>query len=68
MESKYYKRSNGDYARLGRFMNISSPMFGKYYIDLQTVSRSHNDNGVPCGESKKHCEAWLEENGFIKAY
>lgn len=65
MIMRYYKKSNGDYARLGRFTaDIGSPLFGTYYVDLQTVFVSNNKDYVPCGESLEYCEKWLNEAGF----
>lgn len=64
---RFFKRKSGDYARLGRFdWNIASPLFGKYYVDVQTAYGSSNTDGVPCGESLSHCEQWLKENGFAE--
>lgn len=64
---RYFKRSNGDYARLGRFTNnIYSSVFGKYYIDIQTVFGSDNTDEVPFGKGLDYCEQWLKERGFIE--
>ncbi len=65
---RYFKRKNGDYARLGRFdWDITSPLFGKYYIDIQTPFGSNNTAEVPNGQPLAFCEQWLMENGFIEA-
>ncbi|MBO7735969.1 MAG: hypothetical protein J6S67_25595 [Methanobrevibacter sp.] len=64
---KYYKRINGDYARIGRYDgNIHSPLFGTYYIDFRTVFGSKNDYEVPHGLTLFDCEKWLNDNGFVE--
>lgn len=62
---RYFKRTNGDYARIGRFTwNLHSPEFGKYYIDFRDVTgRSLNDNEVPCGVSLEDCLSWPRRIG-----
>ena len=63
----YFKRINGDYARLGRYdWNITSPLFGKYFVDIQTPFGSDNTDEVPNGETLSFCEQWLKERGFVE--
>lgn len=64
---RFFKRNNGDYARLGRFdWNIASPLFGKCYVDIQTPFGSNNTDEVPHGETRSYCEQWLKERGFVE--
>ncbi len=64
---RYFKRNNGDYARLGRYdWNIASPLFGKYFVDIQTPFGSDNTDEVPNGETLSLCEQWLKKHGFAE--
>ena len=61
-----YKRY-GATARIGRFTwDIMSPLFGKYYVDIQTPFGSENHSDVPESfDSKESAHRFLTECGFV---
>ena len=44
---KRYKRANGEYAVIGRYTRLMSPLFGKYYIDWRRRTGESYNAGVP---------------------
>lgn len=61
-----YKRHK-EVARIGRFTwNVTSPFFGRWYIDIQTPFGSRN-KGIPESfQTKESAERFLFENGFTE--
>lgn len=61
-----YERLNGDTATIRRFIwNEKSPLFGRYYIVIQTSFGSMNTSDIPESfETKKDAESFLREMGF----
>lgn len=53
-------------ARIGRFTwDIMSPLFGKYYLDIQTAFGSRNISDIPESfDSFESAEKFLFESGF----
>lgn len=64
-EGKMYKKYK-EAARIGRFTwDVMSPLFGKYYIDIQTAFGSRNTSDVPESfDTKESAEKFLFELGF----
>lgn len=62
-----YKNYN-ETARIGRFTwDIMSPVFGRYYIDIQSSFGNKNTGSIPESfESKESAENFLFELGFKK--
>ena len=55
-------------ARIGRYTwNITSPLFGKYYVDIQTPFGSRNTPNIPESfDSKESAHTFLTECGFVE--
>ncbi|MCM1124596.1 MAG: hypothetical protein NC416_18630 [Eubacterium sp.] len=57
----------GATARIGRFTwNIGSPLFGKYFVDIQTSFGSSNMNTPESFDTKEQAEKYLIGIGFSK--
>lgn len=56
----------GEIARIGRFTwDIMSPLFGRYYVDIQTPFGSENTSDIPESfPSRESAEQFLFEIGF----
>lgn len=58
-------RRYGATARIGRFTwDIMSPLFGKYYIDIQTAFGSANRDTPESFDTKEQAEKYLTDIGF----
>jgi len=58
-----FGRINGDYVLTGRYSDIRSPLFGKYYVDWHNrTGRSIND-GVP-----DSFDTWADVISYLSKY
>ena len=53
-------------ARIGRYTNgqVTSPLFGKYYVDIQTPFGSANKNVPISFQNYESARSYLESLGF----
>lgn len=53
-------------ARIGRYTNgpVTSPLFGKYYVDIQTPFGSANKNVPPSFPDYEAAKSYIESMGF----
>ena len=60
-----FRQSNGTVARIGRYdWDITSPLFGKFYVDVQGLMGSENDGVPESFRTRAYAIAWLEKRGF----
>lgn len=62
----YFKRGSYDCATIYRFMDIHSPFFGRFAIDITIQGMNRNDRIPDSFKTLNEAESYLKSAGFVK--